>query len=186
MRPTGTRPGLSVMRLMIEQTARRRMGAAVPPGRGVAGPSVGADAARRWGREFFETLRGVLVPRMAPVVETPEGWLRYLGSPALSLWAFGSDLHLALAHEYTDTPEQIVERARRWLGCLRTRTAPGLASPHWGHPVYGARLDPLSGELDVVWAVPGDWCEAVLAGRFPEREWDAPRSWSRAPELQPA
>jgi len=172
------------MRMMIEQTARRRMGAAAIPGG--EGPGPGEDAERRFGREFFEALRDRLVPRMAAVTETPEGWLRYLGSPALSLWALGSEQHLVLAHEHADTPEQIVERARRWLACLRTRTAPGLASPHWGHPVYGARLDPLSGELDVVWAVPGEWCEAVLAGRLPEREWDAPRSWARPAELLPA
>ena len=81
---------------------------------------------------------------------------------------------------------EIRERARRWLSCLTTRTAPGLASPHWGHPVYGARLDPLSGELDVVWAEPGDWCDAVLAERLPTCEWEAPRTWAVAPVLMPA
>ena len=185
MRPTGSRPGLTVMRSMIERTARRRMGAVAPTRRAQA-PGPGADAARRWGREFFEALREQLVPRMAPVAETPEGWLRYLGSATMSLWAFGSEHHLALAHEHGDSPELIVERARRWLACLRTRTAPGLASPYWGHPVYGARLDPCSGELDVVWAVPGEWCEALLSGRLPERQWDAPRSWRSAETMQPA
>lgn len=180
MRPTGSRPGFTVMRSRIEQTARRRMGAAVLPGRDGDGPEPGEDAAQRWTREFFDRLREQLVPRMATVTERPEGWLRYLGSSTMSLWAIGSEHHLALAHEHGETPQQIVEHARRWLACLRTRTAPGLASPHWGHPVYGARLDPLSGELEVVWAVPGEWCEAVLSGTLPEREWDAPKYWSEA------
>jgi len=174
------------MRMMIEQAARRRMGAVITAWRDGPGTEAVEEAARRWGREFFESLRSSLVPRMAPVVETSEGWLRYLGSSAMSLWAFGSEQHLVVAREHGDTPEQIVERARRWLTCLRTHTAPGLASPHWGHPLYGARLEPLSGELDVVWAVPGEWCEAVLAGKLPEREWDAPRSWRPAAELLPA
>lgn len=141
-----------------------------------AGEEPTAETAR-WGREFFDAVRGALVPRMAPVAETPEGELRYLGSRAMRLWGFVSGQVVALAHEYGETPEQIGQRSRRWLGCLATRTAPGRPSPYWGHPLYGARLDPLSGRLEVVWAQPGDWCEAVLAGDLPEREWDAPRSW---------
>jgi hypothetical protein len=100
------------------------------------------------------------------------------------VWAFVAPLATVLALDHADSEREIRERARRWLGCLTTRTAPGLASPHWGHPVYGARLDPASGELDVVWAVPGEWCEAVLADRIPEREWDLPAHWAR--ELQEA
>lgn len=177
MRLTGYRRGNSTVRLMIEQTARRRMYASLSPER------EGADAARsggvvRWSREFFEQLHTSLLPRMAHVTDTPEGQLRYFGSQALSVWAFVSEHATALAYEHADTPVQIRERARRWLGCLTTRTAPGLASPHWGNPIYGARLDPLSGELDVVWAVPGEWSDRVLAGSMPQREWDAPRQWS--------
>ena len=178
MRLTGHRRGNPALRFIIEQTARRRMWSAQSRESGGEGVEPSAAALRRWSREFFERVRDALVPRMATVTETTEGQLRYLGSRALTLWALVSPHALAIAHEQDDTPEQIHERTRRWLACLTTRTAPGLAGPYWGHPVYGARLDPLSGELDVVWAVPGEWCEAVLAGTLPEREWDAPRRWA--------
>jgi len=181
MRLTGHHRGNPAVRFMIEQTARRRMWSPPAPAREGTLESAGEGAERRWGRDFFERLRDAWLPRMAHVANTPEGELRYLGSSALRLWAFTSTHVTALAYEVDDTTAQIHERARRWLACLSTRTAPGLASPHWGHPVYGARLDPLSGELDVVWAEPGDWCEAVLAGILPEREWDAPRSWVTGP-----
>jgi len=185
MRLTGHRRGNPAVRFMIEQTSRRRMSSSVSSGR--AGQDAGAPGSvERWSREFFRQLHESLLPRMAYVTETPEGQLRYLGSQALSLWALVSDHTTALAYEVGDTPEQIRERARRWLACLTSRTAPGLASPHWGHPVYGARVDPLSGELDVVWAVPGDWCEAVLANSLPACEWQAPLSWSREAIPSPA
>jgi hypothetical protein len=158
MRLTGHHRGNPAVRFMIEQTARRRMWSPPAPAREGTPESAGEGAERRWGRDFFERLRDAWLPRMAHVANTPEGELRYLGSSALRLWAFTST-HV---------------------------TALGLASPHWGHPVYGARLDPLSGELDVVWAEPGDWCEAVLAGILPEREWDAPRSWVTGPVFAPA
>lgn len=182
MRLTGYRRGNSTVRFMIEQTARRRMYSSLSPERD------GADAARagavvRWSREFFEQLHTTLLPRMAYVADTPDGQLRYFGSQAMSVWAFVSEHATALAYEHADSPLQIRERAHRWLGCLTTRTAPGLASPHWGNPVYGARLDPLSGELDVVWAVPGDWCDRVLAGSVPQREWDTPRHWNNGGTL---
>ena len=186
MRLTGHRRGNPAVRFMIEQTARRRMWSPPAPAREGAIDTGGEGAERRWGRDFFEQLRAAWLPRMAHVADTPEGELRYLGSSALRLWAFASPHVTALAYEVDDTADQIRERVHRWLACLTTRTAPGLASPHWGHPVYGARLDPLSGELDVVWAVPGDWCDAVLANLFPEREWDAPRSWSAGPVFSPA
>jgi hypothetical protein len=182
MRLTGRHRSNPALRFMIEQTARRRMGSAVVP----AGERAAEPAGERWGREFFERLRDAWLPRMAHVADTPEGELRYLGSTALRLWAFASPHVTTLAYEVDDTAAQIRERARRWLACLSTRTAPGLASRHWGHPVYGARLDPLSGELDVVWAEPGDWCDAVLAGLLPELEWDTPRSWTGASASTPA
>lgn len=178
MRLTGYRRGNSTVRFMIEQTARRRMYAAITPEREGTGYPASEGAVRRWSREFFEQLNAALLPRMAHVADTPEGQLRYYGSQAMSVWAFVSEHAVALAYEHAESPLQIRERARRWLACLTTRTAPGLASSHWGHPVYGARLDPLNGELDVVWAFPGEWCDAVVNGTLPAREWDAPRSWS--------
>ncbi len=178
MRLTGHRRGNPTLRFMVEQTARRRMYAGLSPKREGALDAL-EGAVQRWGRGFFEQLHATLLPRTAHVTDTPEGELRYFGSPAMSVWAFVSQHATTLAYDYADTPEQIRERARRWLGCLTSRTAPGLASPHWGHPVYGARLDPVSGELDVVWAVPGEWCDAVLANALPERQWDAPRSWEQ-------
>ena len=162
---------------MIEQTARRRMYSALSPERDGVG-SARAGAGLQWSREFFEQLNAALLPRMAHVTDTPEGALHYYGSQALSVWAFVSEHAVALAYEHAENPAQIRERARRWLACLTTRTAPGLASTHWGHPVYGARLDPLSGELDVVWAFPGEWCDAVVNAALPAREWDVPQSWS--------
>jgi len=161
---------------MIDQASRRRMYASLRPEVvGVEGAAEGA--LQRWSREFFERLHTTLVPSMAHVTDTPEGELRYFGSDSLSVWALIGDHATAVAYDHAESPDQIRERARRWLACLTTRTAPGLVSPHWGHPVYGARLDPLSGELDVVWAVPGDWCDRILAGSVPQRQWDAPPGW---------
>jgi hypothetical protein len=178
MRLTGHRRGNTAVRFMIEQAARRRMWSALSIERGNPGTETDEGAVRRWSREFFEQVHASLLPRMALVTRTPDGQLRYLGSRAMSLWAFVSDHATALAYEHGDTPTLILERSRRWLACLQSRTAPGLASAHWGHPVYGARLEPTSGELDVVWAVPGEWCEAVLRGALPAREWDTPRTWT--------
>ena len=186
MRLTGFRRGNSTVRFMIEQTARRRMYSALSPEREAAGDPASEGAVRRWSREFFEQLNAALLPRMAHVADTPEGQLRYYGSRAMSVWAFVSEHATTLAYEHAESPAQIRERARRWLACLTTRTAPGLASSHWGHPVYGARLDPLSGELDVVWAFPGEWCDAVVSAALPVREWDVPQSWSGAAATNPA
>ena len=186
MRLTGPRRGNPAVRFMIEQTARRRMYSTLAPERMFAGDPGSEGAAQRWSREFFDQLHTTLLPHTAPVAETPEGQLRYYGTPAMSMWAFVGEHVTALAYEHAENPRQIGERARRWLACLTTRTAPGLASSHWGHPVYGARLDPYSGELDVVWAFPGEWCDAVVNGAFPARVWDVPRSWVEAEVGAPA
>lgn len=178
MRLTGPRRGNPTVRFMVELTARRRMASGLTAERAASQAANERDVLR-WSREFFERVHATLLPRTAPVAKLPEGELRYLGARTLSLWAFVSPLATALALDHADTEAQIRERARRWLACLTSRTAPGLPGPHWGHPVYGARLDPGSGELDVVWAVPGEWCDAVLAESLPEREWDAPRAWPR-------
>src|SRR5689334_3579199 len=176
MRLTAPRRGNPTVRFMIEVSARRRLASGLRVRRESA--EAGERDVMRWGRTFFERVHATLLPRTALVAETAEGELRYYGSRAMSLWAFVTQHATTLAYDAADTEAQIRERARRWLACLTTRTAPGLASPHWGHPLYGARLDPMTGELDVVWAVPGDWIEAVLAGPLPEREWDAPPSWN--------
>ena len=178
MRLTGHRRGNPAVRFMIDQSARRRMYSALSPERELSGDPGSEGAVRRWSREFFEQLHESLLPRMAHVANTAEGALHYYGSSAMNLWAFVSQHETALAFEHADSPEQIRDRARRWHACLTTRTAPGLVSPHWGHPVYGARLDPLTGELDVVWAFAGDWCDAVLSNALPAREWDTPRHWT--------
>jgi len=168
MRFAGNRRGNPTLRFMIDQSARRRMSWIHVDGDG--GSHLGDPL-------FFARLRDDLLPRMAHVADTPEGHLHYFGSRALSVWAFVSGHALALAYEHFESPAQIRERAGRWLRCLASRTAPGLASPHWGHPVYGAKRDPHSGEVDVVWAFPGEWVDAVLADALPSREWDAPPHW---------
>ena len=171
---TGPRRGNPAVRFMIEQTARRRLW----PGPDAAAADVAAQGdAVRWSRGFFERVRGRMLPRMAAVTELAEGQLRYYGSEALSLWALVAPNATALALDHGESASEIRERAGRWLRCLATRTAPGLASSHWGHPVYGARVDLPTGELDVVWAFAGSWCDAVLSDSLPERTRDAPRAW---------
>src|SRR5262245_37056325 len=103
---TGHHRGIPAVRFMIEQTQRRRMWSAQSQEREEAEAEPSAASVRRWGREFFDRVREVLVPRMAVIAETPEGQLRYLGSPAMSLWALVSEHALVVAHEYADTPEQ--------------------------------------------------------------------------------
>lgn len=178
MRSFGIIRGNATVRFMVEQSSRRRLGAGLTPGRG--GPEDGRPdpLAVRWTRAFFDRLRDHVVPRMAVVDALEEGELRFFGGDALGIWALVSRGALVLAYEHGDSPQQIRDRARRWQACLRTRTAPGLASPHWGHPVYGARLEPGSGELDVVWAVPGDWLGFATSELPLPAQWRLPRHWS--------
>src|SRR5262249_55747891 len=116
MRLTGPRRGNPAVRFMVEQTARRRMWSALGPSRGAAedaaereGTRERSGAEERWSRAFFDTIRASLLPRMAPVAETPEGRILYYGSAALCLWAVESPRATALAYEYTETPAQIRE-----------------------------------------------------------------------------
>lgn len=180
MRPVGTHRGNGSVRFQVQQVARRRLYASGAPEReGLVG--LAHDRlAERWTLPFFQRLRERLLPRMRPVGALEVGELRRLASEPVSLWALQAEHALVLARDDGDTIEQLHERARRWAACLRTRTAPGLASPHWGHPVYGARLDPATGELDVVWATPGEWFEFALGALEESREPAA------AHELQPA
>ncbi|HTR97759.1 MAG TPA: hypothetical protein VMH61_07625 [Candidatus Acidoferrales bacterium] len=179
MRSVGSRRGNSVLFASIEQASRRRWAALDPHAGGPAAPR-DAREDQRWTRAFFERIRDSLLPRMAPALEIDGAELRYFGSERLTLWAVSAPHALVLAYEHGDTPELLRERSSRWLACLRTRTAPGLVTPHWGHPVYGARLDPANDELDVVWATPGDWCGFVLDEAPAPRGWNAPLHWDDA------
>src|SRR5436190_14408326 len=116
MRLTGPRRGNPMLRFMIEHTARRRMWSPPSPARDGAIAEASEGAERRWGREFFERLRDGWLPRMAHVEDTPDGELRYLGSHALSLWAFVTPHATALAYDVDDTEAQI--RARAALALL--------------------------------------------------------------------
>jgi hypothetical protein len=183
MRSFGSRRGNSAVRFMVEQSARRRLWASLGPERGGA-EADGDPLAVRWTRDFFERLRSRVVPWMALVEPFDErGELRFFGGERLSLWALSTPRELVLAYEHDETRRSLRERATRWLACLTTRTAPGLASRHWGHPVYGARLDPRTDELDVVWAVPGDWL-GLAASELPvPRHHDLPAHWPEPVEV---
>lgn len=179
MRSFGSRRGSNAVHFMVEQTARRRLWASLGPERGDAAEENRDPLAVRWTREFFELARARAIPLMARVEPFGDlGELRFFGGDRLSLWALTTPGELVIAYEHGESPVSLRERARRWLACLTTRTAPGLASRHWGHPVYGARLDPRTDELDVVWAVPGDWLGLVASGLPVPREHDLPRHWT--------
>lgn len=178
MRSFGSRRGNTAVRFMVEQSARRRLWASLGPERGDEPAENRDPLAVRWTRAFFERARAHAVPLMAPVESFGElGELRFFGGDRLSLWALSTPLELVFAYEHGETLASLRERARRWLACLTTRTAPGLASRHWGHPVYGARLDPRTDELDVVWAVPGDWLGFVASDLPVPRAHDLPQQW---------
>lgn len=185
MRPIGTRRGNPVVRRMIEQNQRRRLYYSLSPDEAQVRGDANDPRAVRWTREFFERLRDVVVPRMAVAERIEDGVLRYFGAENLRLWALHREHELVVAYDHGDSPSEIRERARRWLGCLATHTAPGLPSPHWGRPVYGARVDRATQELDIVWATPGDWCRFVLEDEHAPRMYDAPPHWARA-QLTPA
>lgn len=175
MRPMGVHRGNPTLRTAIGTALRRRLYASLRPH---AGDEPAAEpGGRRWSRAFFDELRARLLPRMALVESLDDAELRYFGRPGVSLWSLSTARALVLAYDYHDTRAELLERARRWRVCLRTHTAPGLASRHWGHPVYGARVDPLNGELDVVWAVPGDWM-ALADPDPPARTIDRPAHWT--------
>jgi len=178
MRTMGIHRGNPTLRVAIGSALRRRLYAGLTPHEGESPDAAAHDPlTQRWTRAFFEHLRRDVLPRMAQVEQIDEGELRYLGVSGLSLWGLAAPHALVLAYDFEDTREQLRERARRWLACLRTRTAPGLASRHWGHPVYGARLDPRSDELDVVWAVPGDWLGALSGEQAPSSQAPCPGRW---------
>ena len=175
MRSFGSHRGNPALRIMIEQAARRRLWASLGPERPGAG-SAGSGGAC-WTREFFTALAAFVREHFAAIDELPEGSLGYYGVPGMQLWSLCTDRTLVLALDHEDSPAQIHTRAARWNACLTTRTTPGLASPHWGHPVYGARIDPLSDVLDVVWAFAGEWCALATAAAPAPRAWGRPDHW---------
>lgn len=178
MRSVGTRRGNTMVRFVVDQASRRRLWISLAPGLDDAGPSGADQWSVRWSRRFYDHVRRRLVPRMTAVARSDAGELRWYGRDGFAMWAL-VDVHATvLALDHADTPSQLVERARRWAACLTTRTAPGPASAHWGHPVYGARLDTRSGELDVVWAVPGDWCGLVMSASLPATASARPGHWA--------
>ena len=180
MRAVGTRRGNTMVRFLVDQTARRRLWASGAPSQLATDSPPSDHWSARWTPRFLERIHRRLIGRMCFVDALPEGELRWYGGAEVRLWCVTDAHHTVLALDHGDTPAQIRERARRWRSCLSTRTAPGLASPHWGHPVYGARLDQASGELDVVWAVPGEWCALVLGATTPEPVAPLPEAWRTA------
>ena len=182
MRSIGSRRGNPILRAAVEQTARRRMESLVDPLSGAEHVRRDAMPEPTRTRAFFERIRERLLPRMEPMLCVDGAELGYFGSEAVGLWGMRASHGLVLACECADTPAQIVERARRWLACLRTRTTPGMLDRTWGRPVYGARLDPASDSFDVVWSTPGDWCRLVMAEEPSPRSWSLPPHW-REPEF---
>lgn len=176
MRSTGIHRGNPMLRASIEQCARRRLEAMILPNAGGDDPHDRADAREHpFTRAFFDRVIEHVLPRMAPALAIDGAELRYFAGGATGLWGLRAELGLVIAYECADTPQLLAERAKRWLACLRTRTTPGVLARTWGRPVYGARHDPESGEFDIVWATPGEWCGSLLesaavaeAGRLPE------------------
>jgi len=177
MRSIGSRRGNPLLRASVDQSARRRMETWIDP-HGVADAFVPGDleGAPRT-RAFFERVREHAIPLMAPAFCVDGAELSYYGADGLALWGMKAAQGLVLAYECADTPSLIVERARRWIGCLRTRTAPGMLDRTWGRPVYGARLDATNDALEVVWATPGDWCGFVLGDPPRPLRWSLPPHW---------
>ena len=122
----GIRRGNPALRAAVDQAARRRLWASLVPHAGEHDAGGDATAAACWSREFFERIRGTVFPRMAPVLDVDGAELRYLGGEAFALWGLRTSHELVLAYECLDTPASLLERARRWRACLRTRTSPGM------------------------------------------------------------
>jgi hypothetical protein len=177
MRSIGTHRGNPVLRSSVSQASRRRLWAELTPYAGDPDGELDPLRALRFSRGFFERVRDRVRSPMPPAMRVDGAELHYFGLPELGLWALQAAHGLVVAYEHMDTPGVLRERARRWLACLRTRTAPGMVTPHWGHPVYGARLDPANDQLDVVWAWPGDWCGFVLDEEPAPRLLDLPPYW---------
>jgi hypothetical protein len=128
-------------------------------------------------RAFYERVRERALPRMAPALSVDGAEVRYFGAIDLALWCVRGQYGLVLAYECCDGPAQLADHARRWLGCLRTRTSPGMLDRTWDRPVYGVRHDAASDALEVVWTKPGDWCRFVLADEPQQRLWNLPPHW---------
>jgi hypothetical protein len=177
MRSIGSRRGNPVLRASVEQSSRRRMESWFHPHNGDDPPASDDVHELSHTRAFFERIRGRVLPLMAPAMDVDGAEVRYFGAEGLALWGMRAAQGLVLAYECADSPAQLAERARRWLSCLRTRTAPGMLDRTWGRPVYGARHDPARDTLEIVWSKPGDWCGLVLSESPAERRWNLPQHW---------
>ncbi len=182
MRPIGSRRGNVILRASVEQSARRRMETRIHPPAGGASFAPGDERGATHTRAFYERVRERLLPRMVPALSVDGAEVRYFGTEEMGLWGLRAPNGLVLAYECADTPALLADRVRRWLACLRTRTAPGMLQRTWGRPVYGARHDAASDTFDLVWATPGEWCGVVLADEPAPRLWNLPPNW-RLPEL---
>jgi hypothetical protein len=179
MRSRGTHRGNPILRASVEQSSRRRLESLLVPHSGLdefaADPLHAPEPTSS--RAFFDRVREHVLPQMAPALDVDGTEVRYFGTDGLGLWGMQAAQGLVLAYECADTPALLVERARRWLSCLRTRTTPGILDRTWGRPVYGARLDAACDALEVVWATPGDWCRFVLSDAPVVRRWSQPPHW---------
>jgi hypothetical protein len=180
MRSVGSRRGNPLLRTSIEQSSRRRLESWIVPHASSAPALPGDDEAPEYSREFFERIRRHWLPRMTRALAFEGVEVLWCGATEPGLWAMSSNQGLVLAYECADTPALLAERAKRWLGCLRTRTMPGILSRTWGAPVYGARLDTVRDELDILWARPGAWRGTLLADEPDAGGWSLPPHWRPA------
>jgi hypothetical protein len=178
MRPLGSRRGNALLRASVEQSARRRLESWIVPHVHSAPSRQDEARERTCTRAFYDRLREHVFPRMAPALRVDGAEVRYLGTNAVGLWGLRAPQGLVLAYECAEAPALLAERVRRWVACLRTRTAPGMLLRRWGRPVYGARHDAASDAFDVVWATPGDWCGVVLADEPGPVRRSLPPHWS--------
>lgn len=183
MRSIGSRRGNPILRASVEQSSRRRMESWIWPHAADEPPASDDVLEVSRTRAFFERIRGHVLPSMAKALDVDGAEVRYYGADGFALWGLVAAQGLVLAYECADTPTLLAERARRWLGCLRTRTTPGMLDRTWGRPVYGARLNPVGDTVEIVWSKPGDWCGFVLSDEPAARLWSAPPHWEAAPAL---
>ena len=179
MRSIGSRRGPFVLRAAIEQTARRRIESLHVPHDAAHDAAAGTEPSALT-RDFFERVRDHVLPLMAPALDVDGAEVRWLATERFALWGLRASHGLVLAMDCADSPPVLAERVRRWMSCLRTRTAPGFLQRTWGRPVYGARAPQGGTDVDVVWATPGEWRRVVLAEDVRPSRWSLPPHWEDA------